>query len=206
MGPEAQPGGAPPAAQTGRCDMQAAEPRVRASRGPCPPPTRPSPLCPSSLPSTNKARWARPRASGVDNRSRKGPLVAGAALPRPAAIKDIPRSRAAWRAGLEGQGLSVPATPPLPGASHPLGASPRHDPQPRAPPPATGSSGRPGDPSPTLPGPPARTLVTIPAPRACGSEGEGRSQPGPPRAARRPSPRPRARSQPAGQLGHTLVH
>lgn len=138
MGPEAQPGGAPPAAQTGRCDMQAAEPRVRASRGPCPPPTRPSPLCPSSLPSTNKARWARPRASGVDNRSRKGPLVAGAALPRPAAIEDIPRSRAAWRAGLEGQGLSVPATPPLPGASHPLGASPRHDPQPRAPPPPLG--------------------------------------------------------------------
>lgn len=54
MGPEAQPGGAPPAAQTGRCDMQAAEPRVRASRGPLPTPDQAQPSSLPLLPSLHK--------------------------------------------------------------------------------------------------------------------------------------------------------
>lgn len=131
------------------------------------------------------------RVSGVDNRSRKGPQAAGRCRRGHA---QVPCSRAGWDCG---SGAQLSSHPPQPSrVLPPRGASPGAHPQPWALPPAV-SRGRPEPPSAI---PTCRPAVLRPRAGA----GGGGAQPGPPSAARHPSPRPCARRRPAGQLGvHT---
>lgn len=128
--------------------------------------------------------------SGVDNRSRKGPRAAGRCRRGRA---QVPCSGAGQGCG---SGAQLSSHPPQPSQVLPLqGASPGAHPNPGPCRPLCPG----GDLSLPLPSRPAGLQFQGPE-LALGGGGGGGAQPGPPSAARHPSPRPCARRRPAGQL------